>query len=247
MGTDDEPLDHADRPDFATGVVRPFECLRGGWELIRDEYWLFFGISLVGMLIAGIGPLGVLIGPMTCGIYLCLLRQDRGRRCKFDTLFQGFNYFLPGLVATLVMIAPLVVVYVGMYAWLLVDLFGPIFQGAQPGPEFVVRLLTWVGVLVGALLVVSLVTSTLFFFTYPLIVARKMGGLQALGTSVRAAAGNLGGVLGLVLLNMLLGFAGSLACGIGGLFVLPIHLAANIVAFRQVFGDEEDAAEVVED
>ena len=27
---------------FNKGVVKPMECFREGWELIKDRYWLFF-------------------------------------------------------------------------------------------------------------------------------------------------------------------------------------------------------------
>ncbi len=36
--------------EFNTGVIRPVECMKEGWELIKDEYWLFLGITFVGML-----------------------------------------------------------------------------------------------------------------------------------------------------------------------------------------------------
>ncbi len=35
--------------EFKTGVIRPIECFKEGWELIKDQYWLFMGISVVGM------------------------------------------------------------------------------------------------------------------------------------------------------------------------------------------------------
>ena len=42
--------------DFHQGVIRPVDCLKEGWALIKDQYWLFFGISLVGLLIGGAVP-----------------------------------------------------------------------------------------------------------------------------------------------------------------------------------------------
>ena len=51
--------------------------------------------------------------------------------------------------------------------------------------------------------------------------------------------GNLGGVFLLVLLIYGLSFAGVLACYVGAVFVLPVSLAAEWVAYRQVFADDE--------
>jgi hypothetical protein len=34
-------------PIFNSGVVRPFECLSAGWQLIKDQYFLFVALCLV--------------------------------------------------------------------------------------------------------------------------------------------------------------------------------------------------------
>ena len=57
--------------DFRVGVIKPLECIKEGWALIKEQYWLFFGISFVGILIGGLVPI-VLLGPMMAGIFLCL-------------------------------------------------------------------------------------------------------------------------------------------------------------------------------
>jgi len=45
--------------EFRTGVIKPIECVKEGWELIKSDYWLLFAVTLVG----------VLIGAMTLYIY----------------------------------------------------------------------------------------------------------------------------------------------------------------------------------
>ena len=88
-----------------------------------------------------------------------------------------------------------------------------------------------------AILLMSIVLGVFFMFTFPLIVDRKMTGVEAVKTSVKAAMANFGGVFGLILLNAVLGFVGALLCYIGAFFVLPITLTAHAVAFRRVFPD----------
>ena len=78
-----------------------------GWAAIKDRYWLFLGVSLVAMLIGGAVPV-VLIGPMMCGLYLCLLAKMRGEQVQFDKLFKGFDYFVPGLVAAAIQTVPII-------------------------------------------------------------------------------------------------------------------------------------------
>lgn len=228
-------------PTYARGALRPVECLRGGWQLIKDDYWLFFGITAVGVLIANFGPFGILLGPMMCGIYLCLLRKDAGRRVRFETLFNGFNYFLPSLIAALFMVVPVILIVIPFYGLMFWDVFGNLMQGGAPNPNTPFRMLGWMGAMIGVVIIVQAITAVLFFFAFPLIVAREMSGLQAIGMSLRAVMANLGGVLALVILHGLLLTAGLLACCVGQFFVVPLNIAANVVAFRQVFGVEEDA------
>lgn len=231
-----------DNTTFLSGAVRPVECLREGWGLIKDKYWLFFGIAIVGVLIAGAAPMGILAGPMMCGIYICLLRQHRGVSIKFEMLFRGFDHFVQSLIATLIMVIPMLVVlvpaYVIFFAAMISSMPQPQAKGAPPpppDPNAVWTMLGGMGLFFLVVFLVSIVVNTLFFFTYPLIVDRKLTGTQAVGTSLRAARANFGGVLGLVLLTGLLTFVGLLACYVGAFFVMPIHFAAVAVAYRKVF------------
>lgn len=230
-----------ERPTFRRRAVRPLECLRSGWELVRGNYWLFFGISLVGSLIAGFVPMGILVGPMMCGIYYCLLRQRGGRPVTFDMLFRGFEYFLQSLIATLLMMIPVVVIVVPAYIALVAGMIAAMPQpGGQPDPEAGQMVLIGFGVFFVVVVLLSVVVTILFFFTYPLIVDKKLSGVQAIGTSFRAGLANVGGLLGLTLLTMLLTFLGLLACYVGAFFVMPIHFAANIIAYEQVFRQDDD-------
>src|SRR5215471_4639070 len=91
--------------DFNLGVIAPVECLKEGWATIKDRYWLFLGIAVVATLIGGAVPI-VLIGPMMCGLYICLLARMRGESVEFGQLFKGFDYFVPGLVAGAIQTVP---------------------------------------------------------------------------------------------------------------------------------------------
>lgn len=228
-------------PSFRSGVVRPVECIRAGWDLVKDNYWLILGITLVGNLIAAAVPFGILAGPMMCGIYYCLLRKLRGRPIKFEMLFKGFEYFVQSLIATLIMLVPILAVVIPGYIMVFAILFASMPKpGAAGGPppglptSFFVAYFVFLAVVV----LVAAVAAVLFFFVYPLILDRKLTGVQAIKTSLRAAMGNLGGILGLVVLNFLLTFVGVLACYVGAFFVMPIHFGAIAVAYRQVFPDE---------
>jgi uncharacterized membrane protein len=85
--------------------------------------------------------------------------------------------------------------------------------------------------------IVSMAIHSLFLFAYPLIVDRKLAGLDAIKLSYRAALQNLGGIIGLLLLMCVLGILGVLACYIGVFLMMPVSFAAYAAAYRRVFPD----------
>jgi hypothetical protein len=221
--------------EFNRGVVRPMECLREGWQLIRNDYWLFVGISLVGVLIAGAVPL-VLQGPMMCGIYLCLLRKAEGKRVSFEMMFKGFDRFLPSLIATLITSIPgLVLAFISCGLFVTAIIATMPGKGGQPDPEAGKIFAGSMGLVVLLAIVIGFVSAAMFLFIYPLIADRGLSGVAAVRTSMRAALANIGGILGLLILVTLMTIVGLLACYVGAFFVMPIHFAAIAVAYRKVF------------
>jgi hypothetical protein len=229
----------ANLPEFNRGAVRPVECLRGGWELIKDQYWLFLGIAVVAVLIGSAVPLGILLGPMMCGVYLALFRRQRGEPVTFDLLFKGFDFFADSVVATLIQVVPMLIVVVPTYV-ISVAFFINANKPARRGepPDFL-PFFTFFIIIFLLMMIVSIVLGVFFAFTYPLIVDRKLSGINAVKTSIKAATANLGGVLGLMLLSTFLGFVGLLLCYVGAIFMMPISLAAWSIAYRQVFSAQD--------
>ena len=231
---------NADLSEFRRGVVAPVECIKEGWALIKDQYWLFLGISLVGILIAGVVPI-VLLGPMMIGIFLCLLQKQRGEPVEFGTLFNGFEQFVPGLVVAALKMIPIFIILVPYYIFLVAMMATSMPHGRNPSPEdsqaFVLSFFGVEMVFFVVIMVVSMLIEIFFMFTFPLIADRKLSGLDAVKLSFRAGKANLGGIIGLILLNGLLGFVGVLCCIIGVYFYLPIAFASQVVAYRRVFPD----------
>ena len=229
----------ANLPEFNRGAIRPLECLKSGWALIKDEYWLFLGIAFIGIIIGSAVPLGILMGPMMCGIYLCLLSRMRGERIEFGLLFKGFDYFGDSIVAALAQVLPIMAIIFPLY---FVFIIGFTMLTPQRGsrrtvndPSALITFLIMMGVVLLIAFIIIMAISALFLFSFPLIVDKKLSGFNAVKTSARAVMANLGGVLGLLMLNLLLGIGGLLLCYVGAFFMMPISLAAWAVAYRQVF------------
>jgi hypothetical protein len=243
---------NVDTQSFKRGAVRPMQCLREGWRLVKDDYWLFLGITFVGVIFGGMAPLGILLGPAFCGIHYCLLRQKRGRHVSFDMLFRGFDYFAQSLIATLIMVVPMIVLIFASYLLFMVGIIGTIAAMPKPAPgqppdiSVIWIFVALVAAYTLAIMVISIVFNFFFFFAYPLIVDRGLSGFEAVRLSTRAAFGNFFGVFGVIVLTQLLGMLGALACYFGMVFVLPITFAMVSVAYAQVFHDEETLQDVEE-
>ena len=229
---------------FKRAAVEPVECLKAGWELVKDQYWLFVGIAAVGMLIGSAVPLGILMGPMMCGIYLTFFKNRRREPIEFGLLFKGFDYFGPSVVATLLHVVPIVAIVVPAYFLFYVGMIlTMVSQGNDPNPAAMIGVFGGFALFWLALIVVIIMISIGFTFGYPLIVDRGLPGFDAVKLSFKAAKANFWRLLGLSMLSFLLNLVGALLCYVGVLLVFPITFAAIAIAYEQVFGlrDPNDA------
>ncbi len=226
-----------DSIEFRRGVVEPIECIKEGYALIKDKYWLFVGMTAVGVLIGNAVPFGILMGPMMCGIYLALFKTRRGEPIEFGILFKGFDHFGDSVVATLLHMIPILVIivpaYIIFYVGLILTTQG---SGGEPDPAALFGLLGFFMVFWLVAMVIIIVLSVVFTFAYPLIVDRRLSGINAVKLSIKAALANFWRLLGLLLLNGLMAFGGVLLCYIGVFLVLPISFAALAIAYERVFG-----------
>lgn len=222
---------------FRRNVVDPVECIKGGWDIVKNQYWLFVGMTLVGLLIGSAVPLGILLGPMMCGLYLTLFKVRRGEPVEFGTLFKGFDYFGPSVIATLLHIVPIIAIVLPAYFLFYISIFVSVAaQGDDPNPAAFIGIMAMFGVFWLVVMVIVIVISVGFTFAYPLIVDRKLQGFDAVKLSFRAAMANFWRLLIMMLLTSLMSIAGVLACYIGMFFVFPIVYATIAKAYEQVFG-----------
>ena len=216
--------------EIKTGVIKPIECFKEGWELIKKDYWILFAVSLVGGLIGGMS-MYILLGAMICGIYYCYLQAIDGKSVSFDGLWNGFSYFLPALLITILIVVPMFILFGVMYAPLIMAAV----MGSKLSPEELM------GMMFGALAVdvVLAVTMTCFhtllMFAFPLIIDRNLGAWAAVKTSAKAVWSNLSGIVGLIGVGIVLSLFGIITCGLGMYFIMPIILAGYAVAYRKIF------------
>ena len=215
--------------DFNIGVINSMDCLKEGWETIKPNYWLLFAISLVGVLIGGMS-MYIALGAMICGIYLCFLKAIDGKPVTFETLFDGFKYFLPSLLVTIVIVVPMFAMFLVIYFPLILAAV----MGSKLSESELIALFLGSFAIDVVIALVMICFHTLLMFAFPLIVDRNLSGWQAMKLSSKAVWKNLGGVVGLWLVMFLISLVGAITC-IGTYFAIPIMLATLLVAYRKVF------------
>ena len=224
---------------FRRNAVEPISCIKAGWELVKDQYWLFVGMCAVGVLIGNAVPLGILLGPMMCGYYIAFFKCRRGEPIEFGTLFKGFDFFGPSLIATLLHIVPILAIVVPAYFFMYLSMIVSIAaQGnsSEPNPAALFGVMGVFGLFWLVVVLVVIVISIGFTFTYPLIVDRKLQGFDAVKLSFKAAMPNFFRLLGMTLLTGLLSICGIVLCYVGIFLVFPIAYGAIAAAYEQVFG-----------
>lgn len=219
--------------------IGPINLLTRGKDLIGDQYWLFVGITLLGVLIGSALPLGILMGPMMCGIYLCYLTRSRGERATIDLLFKGFDYFLDSFLAMLIMVGVMLVFMVPLYILAFVLFFSTIAanQGEPPAPVIIGLAV----VLYLVMLIVMIAVSMPFLFVFQLIVDRGLKPVDAVKTSCRGVLRNFVGLLMTIFVFSVISMIGACMCYVPAILFMPLSFGGIFVAYRDIFPDEAQA------
>ena len=215
------------------GAISPVECFQQGWELIKDRYWLFLGVTFVGGLLASVTCF-ILAGAVTCGIALCYLAKARRQYLQFDTLFKGFEYFQQSFLIVVIWIAMYVVTSAPNIGYSVAT--SPLFN-KNVAQSLDVQLIGY-SISIGTSLV-NQVLQDLMLFACLLVVDRRLPAWDATRVSFQALVANLGGFLGLVGLSVVASLVGVLACCVGTFFVIPVMYGAVVAAYFQVFPDTQ--------
>lgn len=235
---------------FNRGAVDAGSAMSQAWEMVKANYGIFLGVSLVALVLSGCIPCVSLfiMGPVLAGVYFFSLKLYGGEPVEFGDMFKGFEKFLPLMVIGIVQSIPEIIgqglrfaVNIGQIG---LDSSrggrnGQFFQSAGDPNIFA-------GVAAGVLIIVMIVAVAfilfaivwrfLLFFAVPLAFEHDLGAVDAMKLSSKAAMANVGGVIVLFIFELLVAILGMIMCGIGLLLVsIPIIYAANAIAYRMVF------------
>ena len=81
--------------------AQPGRWIGEGWDMVKADIGTFLALALVFSLISSAVPV-IIQGPMLAGFHIFCMKKILNRRAEFADLFTGFNFFVPALVASLV-------------------------------------------------------------------------------------------------------------------------------------------------
>jgi uncharacterized membrane protein len=88
-----------------TGVkAQSSRWISAGWQMVKADLGTYVLLCLVFTVVSSVVPI-VLQGPMLVGFHIFCIKKILNRRAELGDLFKGFDYFLPALVASLVISA----------------------------------------------------------------------------------------------------------------------------------------------
>ena len=220
-------------------------CVSQAWELVKRNLGLYVGAGLVTLILLSCSPfLNVfLMGPMMGGIAYLVLRDLRDEPIDFGMLFKGFEKFLPLMLVGLIQAVPAIIFQVSQYIFDISSWIGvPTAQSSEFYQGDVVgRSIFQTGALTGLVIVFvcyfifQALWNAALTFAVPLIVERNTPLGDAITLSLGAVFSNLGGLIVLVILNMLVGLLGFIACFVGLFVAVPVTWVSYVIAYRQVF------------
>jgi hypothetical protein len=87
-------------PPPASGQVQTAKWIGEGWDLLKGDMATLIIGTIIGMVVASAG-MGLLSGAISAGTYILFAKKLLTGRAEIGDVFKGFNYFVPALVASI--------------------------------------------------------------------------------------------------------------------------------------------------
>lgn len=231
-----EALALDDSRSFAIGT-----CVGRAWDTVRSNLLPCVGATFVvgaASCIASMVPLigsivGLLLqGVFYGGLYWFFLKLLRGDAAELGDAFAGFKRNTKDLVLASVVQGAIVV---GVVLVLMIPMIalGVGFGATHKPPETLLYAMIPLAVL---LLLWVMVVSTMWVFTFPLVIDKGLGFWQAMELSRKTVLRRFWAVLGLLLICGLIAVAGILALVVGIFVAMPVCVATIAAAYDELFG-----------
>ena len=199
--------------------VRFGEWLEKGFNLYKENIATLILATVVALLLSMV-TLGILAGPMLAGVYFITLGlfDKTDPKPEAGSLFKGFDYFLNSF------------------------LFVIVWGVAITVASLILSVVPCIGQL--ASLFVGYSAMALLLFGPFLIVDKRMEFWPASMESFNKVKTNFWPFLGFSVVTSVIGSIGAIACAIGVVVTIPIQACILTVAYREVFGQAGEPADI---
>jgi len=220
----------AAHPLAPEGSLEVGQCYERSWNLLKANFWPFVGLSLLTMILAGAAS--VVVRAATGTLHYDLTDHA----ASFSQMFLK-SFFL-SMVEGFLITYPLTA---GLYFYIIKKArgetasLGDIFAGFSRAylplvlGGFLVTVLTVLGLF--CLIIPGIYLGLAYSLTPLILVDRKIGAWAAMEMSRRAITAHWWTMLGIVLLGVLLMFAGIIALIVGFFVVVPLLYGALVYAY----------------
>jgi uncharacterized membrane protein len=216
------------------------DSIKQGWKILNQNMGGFIGFVLLSVLlyVASICFCGIPLlfyGNLFAGFYIVALRIQKRQSITFENFFDGFrnSNFPQILLATLVIIAITIVLYIPYYA---VQLPLSFSNMATTDPVKYWSIYSVAALVLWAALVFI---SIIYAFAIPFIIDQRIEFWPAMELSRKVVSRQWASFLLLFVLLGLLNFVGALLCGIGLLWTTPLWFCSIMAAYNQVIGVDD--------
>lgn len=217
-------------------AVRWGEWIGEGWQMFVER-WPVWVVDLL-ILVAAIAVVAVPMYALVIAAAISAQGQDQPPQVP-AVLFLFYLIVIPYIMLVTAFLSA------GCYHTAMKQLrgeaisVGDIFGGGRYFLRMLVAtFIIGIATSVGAMLCIlpGFLVMGMFFFTFPLIIERGLGPIEAMSTSFSVTRTNLVMFTLFAFVVHLLAGAGSMACGIGALVTYPLLFTVTAVAYRDCFG-----------
>jgi uncharacterized membrane protein len=72
-----------------------------GWQMVKEDLGNYMLMALLFVAVSSVGSI-ITQGPMMAGFHIVCMKRTMNRKAEIRDLFKGFNYFVPTLVASII-------------------------------------------------------------------------------------------------------------------------------------------------
>jgi len=195
-----------------------------GWDLLtKNLAVLLVGYIIVALIlfvssVTVVGPI-ILGGPLLFGFFRMVQKRYQNAAAELGEVFD-FSDFSNSLLFMILLFV------VGLAVGIVLIII-----------NVILGLIPCAGLVLGILISVAagIFLNALLLFALPLAALSREKPVESIKASVQFAFANLWPVVLLSLVLGLIAAAGSLVCGIGALFTVPLSMCAQVVAYNEYY------------